>query len=218
MTPDHALALEALAVDAANLSSAKVAAPLTKATIYYKPDTEEAARREATGLTAVTRLDWLDRLMNLPIGLPVPGDDLTKYDRRDFLRLPPGRVDLTLDGVVRRITRPLDVKLAVVTGRQWRPGLTRASRYASYCPRALVLTGSPKDLHDAAVTADLYGIGLVINACCEPELVVAPAPFEQYRHTPAGWAFLEEVHRQAVKGENCGTVTAQKGTTGRGGE
>jgi hypothetical protein len=167
----------------------------TDATIAYRLNRGEHQRRQAVGLTAVTRLDQLDLMMELPAGLPVLPRDT---DWRMVKKLPHGCVDITLGGVVRQILKPLDVRLALVTGQQWKPGMIRAGRFGAYCNRVLALTGKPRSLAEKAIEADFWGIGLIVNATAKPELVVAPTPFEQYRHTPAGWAFAEEIYRQVV--------------------
>jgi len=166
------------------------------AAIAYLPNHAEQARRRRAGLTAVTRLDQLDLMMDLPAGLPVHPGSLTEPSRRMIKRLPRGCVEATPDGVTRLIVKPLDVRLAIVSKTLWRAGLKYTSRFAPYCNRVLTLWGEPKDLGQAATEADFWGIGLVVNFKTSPRLVVAPERFEQYRHTPAGWSFAEEIWRQ----------------------
>lgn len=184
-------------LDLADTDAAQVSVK-SDATIVYRLNRGERQRRQAAGLTGVTRLDQLDLMMELPAGLPVPHTTLRTAERRMIQRLPDGCVEHTAAGVVRLLAPPLTVKVAVVTGRQWMPGLTRAGRFAPYCNRVLVLNGKPCGLTEKAIEADFWGIGLVVNAAIEPELVVAPTPFELHRHTPAGWAFAEEIYRQII--------------------
>lgn len=166
------------------------------ATIVYRPNRDEQNRRRQAGLTAVTRLDQLDLMMQLPAGIPVPETSLSTVERRLIQRLPDGCVEHTDAGVVRLLARPLAVKLVIVTCPSWLAGLKRAGRFAPYCNRVLAMPGEPRDIHQAAVEADFWGIGLVVNTAHEPRLVVAPELFVQRRHTPAGWSFLEDIHRQ----------------------
>lgn len=170
------------------------------ATLVYTPDRAEFERRRAHGDPSVTRLDWLNLLMNLPHGEPVPFSSFRPSEHRALDRMPLGIVDITPAGFVRRLTHPLRVELAIVHGRQWKPGLRRASRFAPYCRRALVLSGKPKytSLQQAAIEADYWGIGLIVNEARGPQVVVRPDDFAKRRHTPAGWSFLEEVYRSAV--------------------
>lgn len=170
------------------------------ATIVYTPDRAEFERRRDHGNPSVNRLDWLSLLMNLPHGEPVPFSSFRPSEHRALNRMPLGIVDITPAGFVRQLTHPLRVELAIVHGHQWKPGLRRASRFAPYCRRALILAGTPKyaALQEAAIVADVYGIGLIVNAARGPEVVVQPDGFTKYRHTPAGWKFLEEVYGSAV--------------------
>ncbi|MEV4672768.1 hypothetical protein AB0K34_14020 [Actinomadura sp. NPDC049382] len=172
----------------------------TDATIVYTPDRAEFERRQAEGHPSVLRLDWLNLLMDLPHGEPVPFSSFRPSEHRALNRMPLGTVDITPAGFVRQLTHPLRVELAIVHGHQWKPGLVRASRFAPYCRRTLVLAGKPKraSLQEAAIVADVYGIGLVVNAARSPQVVVQPDGFTKYRHTPAGWKFLEEVYTSAV--------------------
>lgn len=175
---------------------AGLSSPKTKATIVYRPNRAEFERRQACGLGGVTHLGWLDLMMELPAGLPVIPD---RQDRRMLCRIPKGCVDTTTDGFVRQIVKPLDVRLAIVTGQQWKRDLVRTGRFGPYCARVLAFTGKPQGLTEKAIEADFWGIGVIINAGKWPELVVPPAQFEPFRHTPAGWAFAEDIYQQAVR-------------------
>lgn len=177
----------------------------TEATVIYRPNRTEFERRRATGLSGITRLDQLDLLMGLPAGLPVMPD---RTDRRTLCRLLKGCVDITAEGFVRQIVKPLDVRLAIVTGQQYKPGLIRAGRFAPFCSRLLALTGKPRNLTEKAIEADYWGIGLIVNAATGPELVVPPTPFEQHRHTPAGWAFAEDIYQQVGTQTHSSTACA----------
>lgn len=180
----------------AGAEHAPVRARSTEATIVYRPNREEQNRRRNVGFNDFMRLSELDLMMELPAGLPVPETSLSAADRRMIQHLPEGCVEHTDAGVVRLLTKPLDVRLAIVTGRFWRRGLERAGRFAPYCARVLALTEEPRNLKESAIEADYWGIGLVVNTSREPRLVVPPEPFVQHRYTPAGWAFAEDIHQQ----------------------
>lgn len=169
--------------------------PKTEATIAYRPNRAEFDRRQAVGLGGITNLGWLDLLMGFPAGLPVIPD---RTDRRTLCRLPKGCVDITGEGFARQLVKPLDVKLAIVTRIGFSHGLVHAGRFAPFCARVLALAGKPRSLTEKAIEADFWGIGLIVNAATDPELVVAPTPFEQHRHTPAGWAFAEDIYQQVA--------------------
>lgn len=170
------------------------------ATIVYTPDRAEFERRQANAYPSVTRLDWLSLLMDLPHGEPVPFSSFRPSEHRALDRMPLGTVDITPAGFVRQLAHPLRVDLAIVHGHQWKPGLGRASRFAPYCRRTLVLAGKPKyaSLQQAAIEADYWGIGLIVNESRGPRVVVRPDDFTKHRHTPAGWEFLEEVYGSSV--------------------
>ena len=180
----------------------------TDATIVYTPDRAELERRQEHGNPSVVRLDWLNLLMDLPVGHPVPFSSFRPAEYRALNRMPLGTVDITPGGFVRQLTHPLRVELAIVRGHQWKPGLVRASRFAPYCRRVLVLAGKPKYaiLQQAAIEADVYGIGLIVNKSRTPEVVVRPGNYEKYRHTPAGWKFLEEVYQAAVSNTDASVL------------
>lgn len=170
------------------------------ATIVYTPDRAEFERRQEYGNPSALRLDWLSLLMNLPHGEPVPFSSFRPSAHRGLDRMPLGTVDITPAGFVRQLAHPLRVELAIVRGHQWKPGLRRASRFAPYCRRVLALAGKPKytTLQQAAIEADYWGIGLIVNESRGPQVVVRPEEFVKQRHTPAGWSFLEDVYRSAV--------------------
>lgn len=165
-------------------------------TVAYRLDVREHHRRRAAGLGAVTTLGWLDVLLGLPVGLPVPVAPLTPTERRIIPRLPAGCVKIGAAGIVRTLVAPLDVDLVVVSAQDWRPGLKAAAQFANYCTRVLALTGAHDDLTDARLHAELDGVGLVVNALDEPAVVVAAEPFVKLAHTCAGWRFTEEVYGQ----------------------
>jgi hypothetical protein len=182
-------------LDLAGTDTALVQAgyPRTEATIVYRPNRAEFERRLAAGLGGITDLGRLNLLMGLPAGLPVTPD---RADLRSLRRLPQGCVDITADGFVRQLTKPLDVKVAIATRTRYSSGLMQAGRFGAYCTRVLALTGKPRKLTEKAIEADFWGIGLIVNADTNPELVVAPTFFEPFRHTPAAWAFAEAIYGQ----------------------
>ena len=189
---EHCPALDLTGTQTANVQ-AGLSTPKTTATIVYRPNTAEITRRRAAGLGGVTNLGWLDLLMDLPAGLPVP---LGRTDLRTLRRLPKGCLEITAHDVVRQLTKPLDVEVAITIRPRFRQGLAHAGRFAPYCTRVLALTGTPRNLTNAAIEADFWRIGLIINAATDPEVIVAPEPFVTQRHTPAAWAFAEDIYHQ----------------------
>lgn len=163
-------------------------------TMAYVPDEAEQRRRVAAGLTGVTRMDLLDVLLGLPAGATVPWAALTARERRAVRELPAGCVDVTSAGVVGLLRRPLRPALAIVRTASWRAGLDRAGRFGAYCARTVVLPGVPADLDEARAEADYWGVGLVAGT----EVILPPEPFRSRAHTPAGWAFAEELHLRTL--------------------
>jgi len=170
------------------------------ATLAYRLDAGEHARRRAEGLLAVTELEKLDALLGLPTGLPVRMEALGGHVRRVIGRLPAGCVQVADGSVTRRIVRPLRVDLAVVTpdGEDWRAGLRKAGRFAAYCTRLLAIAGMPDDLAGAGAEAAYCGTGLVVNAATSQMMVVPPQSFTPTAHTAAGWRFTEQAYREIV--------------------
>lgn len=195
------LAEQCPALDLTDADAALVQAgyPRTEATIVYRPNHVEFERRHAAGLGGITDLGRLNLLMGLPAGLPVTPD---RADLRALRRLPQGCVDITANGFVRQLTKPLNVKVAITTRPRYAQGLVHAGRFGAYCTRVLALTGKPRSLTEKAIEADFWGIGLIVNADTDPELVVAPTLFEPFRHTPAAWAFAENIYQQATQQPN----------------
>lgn len=165
----------------------------TRVWLAGRLDSEERQRRQRCGLGAIRELDLLDVLMDIPAGLPIPIGALRPVARRALERAPAGALDFDGDTVVRRavpVVRPL---LAVVTADQWQDGLVRASRFASYCPRMVLLPDIPDDPNVATDLAARYGIGLAVRGTPAPEVLVEPLALTDWQPTPAWWWFSETV-------------------------
>jgi hypothetical protein len=163
-------------------------------TMAYVPDEAEQRRRAAADLTGVTRVDLLDALLGLPADTAVPWGALSAKELHAVRELPPGCADLSPAGVVRLLRRPLRAELAIVRAASWRTGLDHAGRFGAYCARLVALPGVPADLGEARAEADYWGVGLVTGT----EVIVPPEPFRGRAHTPAGWAFAEELHLRTL--------------------
>ena len=185
----------------AGVRIARITARGVKATVAYRLDVGEHARRCAYGLLAVTDLEKLDVLLGLPAELPVRTSALNGYDRRIIERLPHGCVQASNGEVTRRIVRPVRVELAVVTpdSEDWRAGLRKARQFSSYCTHVLAIADTPDELPDVQAEATYCGTGLVINAANIPLMVVPPEYFIPTAHTAAGWRFAEQVYHEIVR-------------------
>lgn len=163
--------------------------------VAYCLDVTEHVRRTTVRQVPVTQLWQADVLMGLPLDLPVPLESLTERERREVHRLPAGVVEYDGLCVVRRARPPLTVTFALVSARHWRTGLVAAGEYAPYCRRAMLLPAEPVEPH-AVLEASVYDIGVgLVNRHGVRELL-APGPYERHRHSPAQWAFVEQVYAQ----------------------
>jgi hypothetical protein len=93
------------------------------------------------------------------------------------------------------------VILARVEGAPTRRDLGRASGFAPFCARTLVIPRLP---HRAGflTEADFWGIGITHRASDgSEETLVEPRPWRPMRHTPAGWRFVEQAYAEYLKKE-----------------
>lgn len=166
------------------------------ATLHLTIDPAEHTRRQQAGLGHIrdSHCALLDTLMTLPPGIPVPVDGLTERQQTDVRRAPAGILDLTLGLVTRHAIRPCRVTLATTHGTCTRDRIGRTSSYASVCARAIVTPSPPR--RDYLLTeADYWGIGVLLDhGDGQLETLVAPAPWQPKRHTPAAWRFVEAAY------------------------
>jgi hypothetical protein len=156
-------------------------------------DEHEHRRRRAAGLTTVCDRDALRLLSHLPHGEAVRVADLTDVERGSLRRLPCGVAEVAGGRVTRLAVAPVTIRLVIVLDDVLERGLDRASRFAPFAPRLLVLTEPPNDLAFAQVEARFYGIGL---ALARAEGVVMLADPEPARRSagPVTWRVREEAY------------------------
>jgi len=164
----------------------------TSAWLYYRPQRAEWQRRRASACSPVPALGVLDFLLELPAHLPVPVRALPPRDRAMLRTLPPGMVDLVDGAVVRRIGVPLVPLLAVIVATDLAGGLERASRFAAYCPRAVL---AERHDPDALLEAAYYGIGAYVPGGEAPHTLLQPQPVTDAQPTAAWWRFCEHAYR-----------------------
>jgi len=167
-----------------------------EALCFYRLDKTEHARREQASAARLDHLADLERLLALPVGIPVPLGVLDQTVRRAVRALPAGAVDRDRKTVTRRAVRPLQVDLAVVRASNWRQGLERAGRFAPFCRRAMLLDRHPVHLDEALVEANFYGIGVFLVSGDDVELVLEPEEYRPPRHTAAAWWFVEDLYQR----------------------
>jgi hypothetical protein len=152
----------------------------------------EHRRRETAALGAVINPALLDRLMDLPTGIPVT-DPVVWAEMADQ---PRGVAERDEDGacVTRRLEPPLtitDVVVDAITGKELR-AVQDASLFAGVTRRWIAAT--PSRMPDAAMLeAKLCGVGIVDRH--GRQLLAAEKP---YGLTRDGWSWLleEKVYRR----------------------
>ena len=157
-----------------------------RVTAYAIINIAEHRRRETAGMGAVINPALLDRLMDLPIGIPVT--DLVVW--AEMADQPCGVVERHEDGVriTRRLESPLtitDVVVDGVSGRELR-AVQDASLFAGFTRRWIsVMSGRIPDA--AVLEAKLCGVGIVDQR--RGQLMAAEKPQGVTRD---GWSWLLE--------------------------
>jgi hypothetical protein len=157
-----------------------------RVTAYAIINIAEHRRRETTGMGAVINPALLDRLMDLPIGIPVT--DLVVW--AEMADQPRGVVERHEDGVriTRRLESPLTITDVVVdaTMGQELCGVQDASLFAGFTRRWIAAT--PSRIPDAVMLeAKLCGVGIVDQR--RRQLLSAEKPEDLTRD---GWSWLLE--------------------------
>lgn len=173
----------------------------------------EHRRRVAAGMGAVTRPGLLDRLLDLPAGIPVT-DPLVWAEMADQ---PPGIAERNEDGVsvTRRLESPLtiaDVVVDAAAGRELR-AVQDASLFAGFTRRWVAVTRA-RVPEAAMLEAKLCGVGILDLS----RRVLLPAK-KPVSLTVDGWSWLlaEKTYRHwlhshgpespsAATGEASGTA------------
>ena len=151
-------------------------------------------------------MELLDVLLDLPARVAVPLSSISP-SRVRVLRRAPGAVVRVRPCSVTRLVEPVVVPLmAVVYAAQWRDGLVRASRFATYLPRMLVVRELPPNADVALAEASWYGIGVAVGPRSAPTTVVEPEPLADWQPTAAWWHFCERVYRHTLDDLGSGLV------------
>ncbi|MFD8736582.1 hypothetical protein ACFV06_16945 [Streptomyces sp. NPDC059618] len=169
------------------------------AVVAYREDECEVRRRAHVGTPHLKGRRVFDLLMNLPLGEPVPVASLSSVEQQALRRIPKGVLTRHQDCVVRAAAQPIRVDLAVVPGKSWIQAKEKAEWFTPFCARAVLLDRPVRRRDDAVLEAEFYGIGLLIAAGADVEVVVPPRPFARRRHTAAAWQFAEESFQQLTK-------------------
>lgn len=166
-------------------------------------DRHEHRRRRAAGLTSVCDRDSLRLLSRLPHGEAVRVADLTDLERRGLRRLPRSAADVADGRVTRLAIPPVIIRLAVVVDDVLDRGLDRASKFAPFAPRLLVLTGPTDDPAFAQAEARFYGIGLATAGADGVAMLADPEPGRRSAG-PVTWRIREEAYAAFLTAEGAG--------------
>jgi hypothetical protein len=163
------------------------------ALLLLEVDEDEHRRRSALGLTTALDRESLCLLSRLPHGDAVRVIDLTDLERRALRRIPHGVAELVGGRVTRLAIPPVTIRLVIVIDDVPDRGLDRASMFAAFAPRLLVLTEPSDDLANVEVEARFYGIGLAVGG---PDGVAVVADPEPARRSvgPVTWRVREEAY------------------------
>lgn len=175
------------------------------AVLEFEGNRTELARRGPEN-PGVASLDTYNILKELPIGAAQPEAAFSSYEWR-LLRRAHWAVsfDLASNGeatVTRYARPPVSVKRANIFGSSWMAALNRASRFAPYCERRIVLPRLPDDEIHLALEASYLGVGVAVQVGTDGhagslEDIVPAAPFLAMKLTGAAWKFAETVYSQS---------------------
>jgi hypothetical protein len=166
-------------------------------------DEYEHQRRRAAGLTTICDGDALRLLSRLPHGEAVRVADLTETERRSLRRLPRGAAEVAGGRVTRLGLPPVTLRLAIVMDDAVDRGLDRASRFAPFAPRLLVLTGPAADPAFAEAEARFYGIGLAVAGADGVVMLADPEPPRRVMG-PVTWRVREQAYGAYLAGAEPG--------------
>lgn len=170
----------------------------THALLFHRSDRHEQQRRRHAVAARLDRLDPLQTLLHLPVGVPVEAEALPASVREGLQRLPHGAAEEDGQRVTRHAVRPLTVDLAVVrtSPSRWRAGLRQAARFAPFCARALYVGRLPDASEELLMEASFYGIGVLTHGTGETEMLLEPRHYRPLRHTAAAWYFTEQLYQR----------------------
>jgi hypothetical protein len=156
--------------------------------------TDEASRRDAGGLGAVTDRELLFALFELPADIPIARAAVSARQQRLLRRAPQGVVELQRREITRRLVPAIRPLTVMASGRPTVARLRRLSEFAPFAARSMVVDRSPT--HIEAGEAARLGITLSHPGGSR---VVEGSPFVVRRHTPTSWLFAEEAWAQVLR-------------------
>jgi hypothetical protein len=161
--------------------------------VSFRPVRDELTRRAEVGLGAVRSYADLTALSELPVDVPVP-EHLLAPDVADRLRcVTPAAVEHNAGTVTRRAVAAVRVRSVVYEGARWAAALERASQFAPYAQRTVVLPRMPRNAARVRTEAAYYGVGVRVGSGEDAQWLAQPAPFRPRLYSAASWFFDETV-------------------------
>lgn len=171
-------------------------------------DLEEHRRRVNLGVGAVTTLYLLDALLRLPLGGPVPRQDLLPRDQERLSEVAAGLVEESVQGLVRCVRPVAEVVGVRVTRGRWSARLRQAATFARCVPTEIVVSRPPST--EEMLEADYLGVGVTGNQTLAGRRFVRPriprASFEA-----VDWLFSEHVYGGWLTAEDARRATQEAG-------
>jgi hypothetical protein len=153
---------------------------------------DEHERRREAGIRAVLDREVLTTLSQLPTDVPCDPASLDEQSTACLRLCAPHMVSFGQDDTVtRKLVSPIKVLDVVVeSGAKLRHAIDRASTFAPYARRSVVITGETSYSTEDLFEASLFGIG-VLDYAEDPITLLEPEPFRPGRYTASSWLFEE---------------------------
>ena len=140
----------------------------------FEPNDEEHARRSALDVGAVTSTALLHGLWLLPLGVPVPIDDVPDHKRRCLESA--GQLVNVADGCFERLYSPPGaIRVVAFSGTRTSRSLRQAAKFTPIVQRLAFAEGPVHPSASILRTAELLGIGLVQCADGATNVLVTPS-------------------------------------------
>jgi hypothetical protein len=164
-------------------------------TAIVQVDEAELARRVQVGLGPVLDYRLVEALASLPLGWPVPWEEIDPIVRAVLDCAPPGVLRAT-PAQAERLLRPVLRVTGILTStRDWRTGVNTVGILAGHGRPGLVLPYRPRNAEPILARAGRFGIGVVgRDGQGGWQLLLAARRAQQTDLGPRHWRFLETVY------------------------
>jgi hypothetical protein len=161
--------------------------------VSFCPVLDELNRRAEVGLGALRSYADLMVLSELPVDVPVPEHSLPPEVADRLRRVTPAAIEHDAGMITRRAVAAVRVRSIVHEGARWATALERASRFAPYAQRTVVLPRMPHNTARVRTEAAYYGVGVQVGSGDDAVWLSQPAPFRPRFYSAASWFFDEAV-------------------------